>query len=51
MTLPLPVPFLVGLAINDEAALISHTPGRKQAPVQIEEIIVIVPPALRKETT
>lgn len=50
MTLPLPNTFHVGLAINDEASLISHSPGRKQAPVQGEEIIIIVLPALGKET-
>lgn len=50
MTLPFPDTFHVGLAVNDEASLISHTPGGKQAPVQREEIIVIVLPALGKET-
>lgn len=50
MTLPLPDTFHVGLAVKDEASLISHTPGRKQAPVQGEEIIVRVLPALGKET-
>lgn len=34
--------------MNGEASLISHTPGRKQAPVQGEEIIMLLP-ALGKE--
>lgn len=41
---------MVGLAINGEASLISYTPGRKQAPMQRGEIIVMLPPALEKET-
>lgn len=44
-----PLPFKVGLAVNGEASLISHTPIRKQAPMQKEEIIVMLPPALGKE--
>ena len=46
---PYPVPFRVGLAISDEASLIFHTPGRKQATVQEREIIMLLP-ALGKET-
>lgn len=37
------------MAINGEASLISHTPGRKQAPVQGEEIFVMLLSALGKE--
>lgn len=44
-----PVPFKVGLAVKGEASLISHTPIRKQVPMQKEEIIVMLPPAVEKE--
>lgn len=40
---------MVWLAIHGAASLISHSACRKQAPVQGEEIIVLLPPALAKE--
>lgn len=49
MTLPLPSAYHGRLVINGEPSLISHTPGRKQAPVQGKEIFVMLPPVWGKE--
>lgn len=43
------MPIMVRLAMNGEASLISHIPGRKEAPAQGKEIVAMLPPALGEE--